>query len=132
MVKPIPQVGAREIALSRGYMVHVFADGEAFLVIELQSQGVEKFYRTSAMSMLAYGVISLKVSGAQVMEQGNDAATFVKKFGCRCPHFPIYPQRVVCQPALIVMMVVAVGNEIVAMLQIGYDIVHPFAVDVAE
>ena len=53
MVKPIPQVGAREIALSRGYMVHVFADGEPFLVMELQSQGVEKFYRTSAMSMLA-------------------------------------------------------------------------------
>lgn len=83
------------------------------------------------MPVAAYGIVAGYVGSAQVMEQSDDPAAVIGKLRRQSPHFLVNIQRMVCQTADVAVMMVAAGREIVALLQIGNHIAHPFAADIA-
>ena len=65
------------------------------------------------------------------MEECHDPATLVREFWSENPHLKIDAKRVLCQTTDVSVVVMAVGREVVALIQIGYHVTDPFAVDVA-
>ncbi|MBR0263750.1 MAG: hypothetical protein IJQ60_07695 [Prevotella sp.] len=77
-------------------------------------------------------IISLQVSGTQVMKQSHYTTAFIRKVWCEGPHLPIHPQGMFCQSSFETMMVMTVSSEIVTMLQIGNHVAYPPSIDIAQ
>lgn len=113
-------------------MVHVIADGESFVIVEFQSQNIKEVYGTLPMMMTADLIKTFVMGGTDVVKKSHDTATLVGKVRFHVSQSSIYIQGMVCQTTLITMVMVAVGSEIVTMMQIVDHTANPLAIDIAE
>lgn len=83
--------------------------------------------------MMTTDLIKTFVMGStDVVKKSHDTATLVREVWLHLSQSSVYIQGMVCQTTLITMVMVAVGSEIITMMQIADHTANPFAIDIAE
>ena len=57
--------------------MHVTADGQPFIVVQLKAKGIQQFNGTLAVMGAANIVVALKTGGAKVVQKGYDTAAVI-------------------------------------------------------
>ena len=63
------------IKLSRWYVVHVTANGNPLLLMQLHAKRIQQIQRTLSMMMMGNSIIPCQMGSADVMEQCYNTAT---------------------------------------------------------
>ena len=72
------------------------------------------------------------MGGTDIVKKSHDTATLVREVWLHLSQSSVYIQGMVCQTTLITMVMVAVGSEIITMMQIADHTANPLAIDIAE
>ena len=97
-------------------MVHMAADGETLVVVELEAKDIKEVDGTLTMMMMGDGIVAWQAGGADVMEEGDNAAALVRKVRGEGSHLLVDLEGMLCQSAFVTMVVMASGREVVALL----------------
>lgn len=84
------------------------------------------------MMMVGDGIIAFQMRGADIMEESDDAATLIWEFWGEDSHLLIDAKGVFCQSSFVSMVVVAVGREVIALVEIGNDVADALAIDITQ
>ena len=84
------------------------------------------------MMVMGYGIVTWHVRGADVMEVGYDPTTLIRQFRGEGSHLMIDTKRMLCQPTVISVVMIAVRSKVVALVQIVNDVTDTFAIDITK
>lgn len=104
-------------------VIVVVADGEAFVLRELETQMVQHEKGTFCMATPSETPVDL----AQIMEKGRYDNAVGRERQRRGLHDPVDLQAVLSQPALLLVMPAARLHEIAGRFHEGNDLLHPRA-----
>lgn len=113
-------------------MMHVPADGETFILVQFKTKNIKKVNRTLTMMLIANGIISFHLGGANVMKECNDPTTVIGELWRYFPHCAINSEGMCRQSSLISVVMMAMGCKVVAMMQICDNIDHTLSINVAQ
>ena len=84
------------------------------------------------MMVMGNSIVTWHMRGADIMEEGHDPATLIRQFRGEGSHLMIDTKGMLCQSAVISMMVIAVCSKVIALVQIGNNVADTFTIDITK